>query len=132
WVSCHVDTLTCNALTEQVCPAPFGIRQQDVAGVVDDSPVDFLWNPIVVAPVACFHVINWNSHSFRDDCRKAAVRIAENEQPVRLLGSHDLFGVVDYLTDLVAERSPLDAQEMVRRPDPEFIEEALAQVRVII
>jgi hypothetical protein len=53
--------------------------------VVDQPAVDLFGHAVVVAAVAGFHVEHVDPEALRRDRREAAVRVAQDEQPVGFL-----------------------------------------------
>ncbi len=131
-VARHVDVMPGDPFPEKVRPAPLGVGHQDIARVVDDPPVHLLRHAVVIAAVAGLHVEDGDAHPFGDDRGETAVRVAEDQQPVRPLDGHDLLGPADDPADLVAERAPLDPKVVIGLPDSEVPEEDLVQVRVVV
>ena len=48
----------------------FGAHMRAMAGsLVDDAAIDFLWHPVIVAPITCLHMENRDLHALGNNCR---------------------------------------------------------------
>src|SRR3990172_12651297 len=84
-----VDSMSRDALAQQVHATAFGVWHQNVARMVDDSAVDLFGHTVVEAAVASFHMVDGYGVALGYDCGKPAVGIAENQE---LVG----FDIADY------------------------------------
>src|SRR5262245_39939456 len=100
--------------------------------MVDDTAIDFLGNSIVVTPVPRFHVKHGNAASSGSDRRESAVRVAEDQDFVRLVLGESLIRLTDDLTDLLAEAIRSYPEVNIRRADLEIANKNIAQALVII
>ena len=79
-----------NPLRQEVAAGVLGIDEVEVGDVVNKSPIGLLGNVLVEAAVAGFHVIDGNVHALGHHCGNAAVRVAQHEDGIGLLGLEDL------------------------------------------
>ena len=99
----HVGAFLGESAFGQVAAGVFRVGHVHVADDVDDAAVGFLWQALVLAAVARFHVENGNVQALRGDGREATVGVAEDEQCIGLAGDHQLVAAVDDVTDGSAE-----------------------------
>ena len=87
-VAGHEDPFAGNSLPQQIGSAPFRVRQENVARMIDDPAVDLFRHTVVVAAVSRLHVEHGDPHPLGHHRGEAAVRIAEDQQAVRFLLRH--------------------------------------------
>ena len=92
------------ALGEQVAAGVLGVDEVEVRHVVDHPPVGLLGDVLVEAAVARLHVVDGDPHALGHQRRDAAVRVAEHEHGVGLLGEQNLLGPDQRLAEHVSER----------------------------
>src|SRR5947209_7028364 len=131
-IACYKDAPAFYAFAQEVRSAALRIRHQNIAAVIDCAPVDFFRHAVIIAAVACLHVINGNPHTLCHYRRQPAVRVSKNEQAVRPLLEHDALGFHNDLSDLLAERLAAHAQEIVWLSYIELLKENVIQVRIEI
>jgi hypothetical protein len=101
--------------------------------MIDDPPVDFLRNAIVVTTVAGLHVVDRDAQPCSDDRGEPAVGVAEDEDTVRALALEDLRRSIEDRRGLGRERcGAADTQIAVRLPHAELPEEHVAQLLVVV
>src|SRR5947208_96919 len=100
--------------------------------MVDDPPVDFFWDPIVITSVTCLHVIDGNTEPPRNNGRNSRVRIPQDEKAVRAVFQEDGFTLFKDLCDLATEGGGAYPQKNIGRPDSELVEEDLAEPVIVV
>ena len=81
------------------------------------APINFLGDPVVVAPIAGFQVKYRNAHASRDECRQAAIGVSQNQQPIGFLTrENDRMGGNSCSTALLSEQrvAEVEAQQDFR------------------
>ena len=73
------DPLWRYALAQQVFACDITVWQINVADMIDNSAVNFFWNPLIEAPVSRFHVKDGNPQPFRGERSQAAVRVPQDQ-----------------------------------------------------
>ena len=97
----------------------------DVANMIHDLAVDFLRNPLVKAPIACFHVEYRYVTAFCRISSKATVGIPQNQHGVRLLSDEDFVCLYDNQTDCLRRGFTRRLEKMVGRTHPKIVEKYL-------
>src|SRR6476620_1418153 len=92
-----------NSLCLEILLTPMSIGKKHLATVIDDSPIDFLGNAIVIAPISRFHVIDRNPKPSRRNRRRAAIGIAKNQNSIRFLSLEKVHRLSNDLADLLPE-----------------------------
>src|SRR6185295_17451148 len=77
------DAMSVETFTQQVHAAALSVWHEHITAVIDDAPVYFFRYPIVITAIAGLHVINRNAQSLGGHCREGAVRVPENQKPIR-------------------------------------------------
>ncbi len=126
------DRLGADALGEQVAAGMLGVDEVDVAHVVDDAPVHFLWHALVERAVAGFHVEDGNLASLGGDRREAAVGVAEDQHHVGLVRRQGLVAAGDDVGDRLRSALGSGFEETVGLPQAEAVEEDLVQLVVVV
>src|SRR5690606_2332464 len=119
-----------NPFSKQICAATLGIGHQDIAAMVDDAAVYLFRNAVIEAAVACFHVVDRNTHTLRDHGEKAAIGVSKDQEAIRLFSPNDLFALDHYPPDLFAHAGALDAEIMIRFADVQLPKENVTQALV--
>ncbi len=120
------------AAVGQVAAGMFRISHVHVADDVHDAAVGFLWQALVLAAVARFHVENRDVQTLGRDSGKAAVGVAENQQCIGLAGDHELVAAID---DVANGRSEVIAHGIhvdFRVLEAQVLEEHAVQVVVVV
>ena len=76
WIAGHEDSLSRNTLLHEILFASMCIGHQHVAGVIDDPPVDFLGDSVIIAPIPGLHVIYRDAQSFCTYRAQTAIRVS--------------------------------------------------------
>src|SRR5688572_573302 len=100
--------------------------------MINDPPIHFFGYAIVVATITGLHVKDWNPTPGGCDRRKSAIRIAENQNFVRLMLGQNLVRLSKNLTDLLAEAVRPDTEMNVGCADLEIADKNIAEALVIV
>src|SRR5712692_4785978 len=126
-IACYKNVLWRKSLAQQVVATPLRIRHEHATYVIDYAAVGLLRNAKVITTVTCFHVVYGNVHSAGNHRTKAAVRVSQNQQPVRAMFIKDGLDSGKDLADLIAVPHSSDPQENVRFSNFQFAKKKLTQ-----
>ena len=87
----------------EIAACMLAVGHVDIADDIHDAAVRLLRQALVLAAVARLHVENRDMQALGRDGRQARVRIAEDQQRIRLDGAHELVRSVDDVADRGAE-----------------------------
>ena len=122
-----------DALPGQVGERRFGRAQEQRRQVVGHDPVDLFGHPPVVAAQACFDVRDRDVQLGADQrAGQRGVRVAVDEQPVRLLLDRDGLDARQHRPGLHPVPARADLQVGVRRGDVELAEEQVRHRFVVV
>jgi len=107
---------------EKISASMLGIRQVNVAYVIDDTAVNFFRHALVKTSIARFHMKYRDLASFRWNCDQTTVRIAKKQQCVGLFLREHLIRVRDDIAYRSRKTFGRSAQEIVRFADAELPE----------
>ena len=127
-----VGALFRHALAVQVPARVLAVAHVDVRDVVDDAAVGLFRQALVEAAVARFHVEERDVQALGGIGREAGVRIAQDEDRVRLQFDHQRITAGDDIADRRAQIFADYFEEVIRRPEPEVVEEDLVQFVIVI
>jgi len=116
-----------NSLADEICTAAFSVGKKDVAAMVNDPPVYFFGDTIVITAVSGFHVDHGNPHAFCNDCRKAAVGVPQQQEPVRPFFFEYLFSLNQDLGYLLPGCLTFNPEEIIRLADFQVLKKNITE-----
>ena len=128
----HVGAFLGQAAIGQVTASVFGVSHIHITDDIHDAAVGLFRQAFVLATVAGFHVENRDVQALGRDGRKAAVRVAENQQCIGLAGHHEFVAAVDDVADGCTEVVADGIHVNFRILEAQVLEEHAVQVVVII
>src|SRR5262245_13598342 len=109
-----------------------GQRHVDVAQMVDNLSIDFLWNPLIEASVAGLKMEDRNLAPFYRDDGKATVRIAVKKNRVRLFAFENRIDPSDNKPDGLGRGLARRFQEVIGSAYPQISEKDFVQLVIIV
>ena len=81
------------SLSQEVTACVLRIHEVEIGYVIDQPAIGLFWNILIETPVSGLHVIDGNVHTLSHYGGERAIRVAQNQERVRLLPLKDLLGL---------------------------------------
>jgi len=128
----HKSPLLRKAAFSQVPAGVFGIGHVDIGNDINDPPVRFLRQALVLAAVSRLHMKDRDVQSFGGNRRKAGIRIPEDKKCIRADPAHQLIGSIDDVADCFPQIFPDRIHIDFRVLQFQVMEENAVQAVIII
>src|SRR5438094_130673 len=128
----HEDTLARDALSQEILFTAMGVGHEHGAAVIDDPPVDLFWHTPVVASVAGLEMVDGDPASRRHHRRQSAIRVAEDQEPVRADALEHVTHPPDDQRRLLGKLGRPYAKMNLRGAQSQFSKEHIAEILVVI
>jgi hypothetical protein len=100
--------------------------------MVNHPAVGFFRNPIIVAPIPCFKMINRNPQPAGYKRAETAIRVSQDEKTVRLMLQEKRLASRDYLAYLISKTITCYSKANIRLSNAQFAKENIVQSIVVV